>query len=336
MTDDRTRPELLQTGPMMPMIEAQLTEHFVVHRLDQGDPEALLNQVGPRIRAVATGVGSTGGGARRVTEALMSRLPKLEIVSNFGVGYDSVEAEAAGKRGIIVTNTPGVLDDEVADLTVALLLATIRRVPQADRHVREGKWPKGPFPLSPTLRDRSIGIVGMGRIGRAIAQRLAGFGRPIVYHTRRPVLGLHYHHYPDLLNMAQDVDVLIIIVPGGAETNNMIDAKVLKALGPDGVLINVARGSVVDEPALIEALQNGTIASAGLDVFSDEPHVPEALIAMDNVVLLPHVASATHVTRNAMGQLVVDNLLAWKAGQRPLTPVPETPVPDSYHSARTG
>lgn len=333
MTDDRTRPDLLQTGPLMPIIEAQLLEHFNVHRLDRDDAEAMLAEVGPRIRAVATGVGATGGGARRVTEALMARLPALEIVSNFGVGYDSVDAEAAGKRGVIVTNTPGVLDDEVADLTVALLLATIRRLPQADRYVREGKWTSGPFPFSATLRDRSIGIVGMGRIGRAIAQRLAGFGRPIVYHTRRPVIGLHYHHYPDLLNMAQDVDVLVLIVPGGAETNNMINAKVLKALGPNGVLINVARGSVVDEPALIEALQNGTIAAAGLDVFADEPRVPEALIAMDNVVLLPHIASATHVTRNAMGQLVVDNLLAWKDGQRPLTPVPETPVPDVYPEA---
>lgn len=320
------RPELLQTGPMMAMVEAQLKQHFTVHRLDAPDAERVLAEAGPRIRAVATGVGSTGGGVRRVTAMLMDRLPALEIVSNFGVGYDAVDAEEAGRRGVVVTNTPGVLDDEVADLTIALLLATIRRLPQAERHLRAGKWPSGGFPLSPTLRDRTIGIVGMGRIGKAIGRRLEGFGRPIAYHSRRPAEGVPYAHYPDLITLARDVDALIVIVPGGPETNNMINAEVLEALGPHGVLINVARGSVVDEPALIKALQDGTIASAGLDVFADEPNVPEALIALDNVVLLPHVASATQVTRDAMGQLVVDNLLAWFAGEPPLTPVPETPV----------
>lgn len=320
------RPDLLQTGPMMGMIEAQLNEHFTVHRLDAPDAEATLSEIGPRIRAVATGVGSTGGGARRVTEALMARLPALEIVANFGVGYDSVDAEAAGRRGVVVTNTPGVLDDEVADLTIGLLLATIRQIPQAERHLREGKWPAGGFPLTATLRDRTLGIVGMGRIGRAIARRLEGFGRPIAYHSRRPVADVPYTHYPELVALARDVDALIVIVPGGAETDRMINAEVLAALGPKGVLINVARGSVVDEPALVKALEDGTIAAAGLDVFANEPHVPEALIGRDNVVLLPHVASATHVTRNAMGQLVVDNLLAWAAGKPVLTPVPETPV----------
>ncbi|MCJ8144829.1 2-hydroxyacid dehydrogenase [Ancylobacter sp. A5.8] len=325
MSDAENRPDLLQTGPMMPMIEAQLAEHFTVHRLDAPDADSLLAQLGPRIRAVATGVNSTSGGKTRVTGALMAKLPALEIVANFGVGYDAVDVADAAARGVIITNTPGVLDDEVADLSVALLLATLRRVPQADRFIREGKWPKGSFPFSATLRDRTIGIVGMGRIGQTIAKRLEGFGRPIAYHSRRPVPGLAYAHYPELIAMARDVDALIVIVPGGPATQNMIDAQVLAALGPNGVLINVARGSVVDEPALIKALQDGTIASAGLDVFADEPNVPEALRAMDNVVLLPHIASATHVTRNAMGQLVVDNLLAWKAGKPPLTPVPETP-----------
>ncbi|WP_371347498.1 2-hydroxyacid dehydrogenase [Ancylobacter sp. IITR112] len=321
-----SRPDLLQTGPMMGMIEAQLNEHFTVHRLDAPDAEAMLAEFGPRIRAVATGVGSTGGGARRVTDALMARLPALEIVANFGVGYDSVDAAAAGRRGVVVTNTPGVLDDEVADLTIGLLLATIRQIPQAERHLREGKWLAGGFPLSATLRDRTIGIVGMGRIGRAIARRLEGFGRPIAYHSRRPVADVPYTHYPELVALARDVDVLILIVPGGAETDRMVNAEILAALGPKGVLINVARGSVVDEPALVAALENGTIAAAGLDVFADEPHVPEALVGMSNVVLLPHIASATHVTRDAMGQLVVDNLLAWAQGRPVLTPVPETPV----------
>ncbi|MCB4770706.1 2-hydroxyacid dehydrogenase [Ancylobacter sp. Lp-2] len=319
------RIELLQTGPLMPMIEAQLTEHFVVHRLDGPDGDAVLVQAGPRIRAVATGVGATA--RRRVTAELMDALPQLEIVSNFGVGYDSVDAPAAGKRGVVVTNTPGVLDDEVADLSLALTLAAIRRLPQAERHLRAGKWPAGAYPLTATLRDRSIGIVGMGRIGKAIARRLEGFGRPIAYHSRRPAEGVDYPHYPDLLALARDVDTLIVIVPGGAATDRMINAEVLAALGPRGVLINVARGSVVDEEALIAALQDGTILAAGLDVFAHEPNVPEALIALDNVVLLPHVASATQLTRDAMGQLVVDNLLAWAAGQPPLTPVAETPWP---------
>ncbi|MBS9479282.1 2-hydroxyacid dehydrogenase [Ancylobacter radicis] len=322
---DSSRPELLQTGPMMAMIEEQLGEHFIVHRLDRDGAAEMLAEAGPRIRAVATGVGSTAGGANRVTEALLARLPQVEIVANFGVGYDAVDVQAAAARGIVVTNTPGVLDDEVADLSIGLLLATVRRIPQADRFLRAGQWPKGPFPFSPTLRDRTIGIVGMGRIGQAIARRLAGFGRPVAYHSRRPVEGLPYPHYPALLDLAAAVDVLIVIVPGGPETDRMINAPVLAALGPTGILINVARGSVVDEPSLIDALQSGTIAAAGLDVFADEPNVPEALIAMDNVVLLPHVASATHVTRNAMGQLVVDNLLAWRDGREPLTPVPETP-----------
>jgi len=331
---ETSRPDLLQTGPMMPMIEAQLSQHFTVHRLDQGDADQLLDAVGGRIRAVATGVGSTAGGKRRVTGELLARLPKVEIVANFGVGYDAVDVEAAATRGIVVTNTPGVLDDEVADLTIGLLLATIRQIPQAERHLRAGLWPKGGFPLTGTLRDRTIGLVGMGRIGQAIARRLAGFGRPIAYHSRRPVEGLPYAHYPDLLALARDVDVLIAIIPGGPETTNLINADVLSALGPTGVFINVARGSVVDEPALIRALQEGTIASAGLDVFAHEPNVPAELMALDNVVLLPHVASATHVTRNAMGQLVVDNLLAWREGREPLTPVPETPVPEKLLSAR--
>ncbi|MCK0198948.1 2-hydroxyacid dehydrogenase [Ancylobacter sp. 6x-1] len=326
MASDDSRPDLLQTGPLMPMIERQLDTHFRVHRLDGPQGAAILDTVAPHIRAIATGVGASGA-RNNVTAALMDRLPKLEIVSNFGVGYDSVDAVAAGARGIVVTNTPGVLDDEVADLAVALTLSAVRRLPQAERYLRAGKWPQGGFPFSPTLRDRSIGIVGMGRIGQAIARRLEGFDRPIAYYTRRPVEGLAYAYEPDLIALARKVDVLIVIVPGGASTHHMIDAAVLEALGPNGILVNVARGSVVDEPALVKALQDGTILAAGLDVFEHEPNVPAELIALDNVVLLPHVASATHMTRNAMGQLVVDNLTRWFGGEPPLTPVPETPVP---------
>lgn len=314
--------EILQTGPMMAMIERQLAAHFHVHRLDRDDAAALA-RAAPRIRAVAT----AAGGGLGVDRALIARLPALEIVANFGVGYDAVDVGAAAERGIVVTNTPGVLDDEVADLAVALVLATVRRLPQADRFLREGRWTSAAFPLTGSLRDRSIGIVGLGRIGRAIAGRLAAFGRPLAYHARNPVADVPWRHYADLRQMAHAVDILVVIVPGGAATRHLIDRPVLEALGPSGILINVARGSVVDEAALIRALGDGTIAAAGLDVFADEPDVPEALRRMDNVVLLPHVASATHFTRNAMGQLVVDNLLAWSQGRPPLTPVPETPWP---------
>jgi len=258
---------------------------------------------------------------------LMEKLPKLEIVANFGVGYDSVDVKWAGEHGIVVTNTPDVLNDEVADTTLALLLQTVRQLPQAERYLRAGKWLEKPFPLSHTLRDRTIGIVGMGRIGKAIARRIESFGVPIVYHSRKPAAGVSYKHYPDLVAMARAVDVLVVIVPGGAGTKNMINAEVLKALGPNGILINVARGSVVDEPALIEALKSKTILSAGLDVFAEEPRVPKELIEMEHVVLLPHVGSASHHTRRAMGQLLVDNLASWAKGAGPLTPVPETPWP---------
>jgi lactate dehydrogenase-like 2-hydroxyacid dehydrogenase len=237
------------------------------------------------------------------------------------------------ERGIIVTNTPQVLDDEVADLTVGLLLATVRRLPQADRYLREGHWLRGPFPLSPTLRTRTVGMIGMGRIGRKIARRISAFDVPVVYHARGAKPELPWRHYGDLLTMARDVDTLIAIVPGGAGTRHMVNAEVLRALGPEGILINVARGSVVDEPALISALQSGTILGAGLDVFADEPRVPQALVELDNVVLVPHVGSATHHTRGIMGQLVVDNLVSWFQGKGPITPVPETPWPKPHQRA---
>jgi len=315
--------DLLQTGSIPPFIEPQFDEHFTVHKLHKApDPKAFLREVAPRIRGVAT------FGAIPIDAEFMQKLPKLEIVANMGVGYDSVDARWAGEHGIVVTNTPGVLDDEVADTTIALLLNTLRQLPQSERYLRAGKWPEKNFPLTgSTLRNRTIGIIGMGRIGQAIAKRLEAFGRPIVYHSRNPAEGVSYRHYPDLVAMARDVDTLIAIVPGGPATKNMINRQVLEALGPDGVLINVARGSVCDEQALIEALRSKKILSAGLDVFADEPRVPKELIDMDHVVLFPHVASASIETRRAMGQLVVDNLRAWAAGKPPITPVPETPYP---------
>ena len=319
--------DLLQTGPIPPFIEPKFDEHFSVHKMHKApDPAAFLKNVAPKIRGVAT------FGAIPITADFMQKLPKLEIVANMGVGYDSVDAKWAGEHGIVVTNTPGVLDDEVADTTLALLLMTLRQLPQSERYLRAGKWTEKAFPLTTsTLRNRTVGMVGMGRIGQAIAKRIEAFGRPIVYHTRRPAAGVSYRHYPDLVAMARDVDTLIAIVPGGPATKNMINREVLEALGSNGVLINMARGSVVDEPALIEALRSKKILSAGLDVFADEPRVPNELIEMDHVVLLPHVASASIETRRAMGQLVVDNLRAWAAGKPPLTPVPETPYPPKGH-----
>ncbi|MDR6757920.1 lactate dehydrogenase-like 2-hydroxyacid dehydrogenase [Mycoplana sp. BE70] len=254
-------------------------------------------------------------------------LPNLEIIANFGVGYDGIDVGSAAARGIVVTNTPDVLNDEVADSAIALLLNTLRRFPDAESWLRKGRWERsGPFPLSKlTLRGRSVGIYGLGRIGLAIARRLVGFGVSISYHTRTRKSDAPYIYHPSLLGMAAAVDTLIAIVPKTPETYKAIDATVLSALGPDGVLINVGRGWTVDEQALAEALEAGTIAAAGLDVFQDEPHVPAALLAAPNTCLLPHVASASVATRDAMADLAADNLLAWFDSGRPLTPVPETP-----------
>lgn len=302
----------------MPDVERQLESIFHLHRASGANVNGALARHGATIRAIAT------RGRDRLDDEAFARLPVLEIVANFGVGYDSVDVASAARRGIVVTNTPGVLEDEVADFAVALLLATVRRLPQADRFVREGRWVRGNFPLGATLRDRTIGLLGMGRIGEKIARRLSAFDVPVVYHARaaRPV---PYRHHPDLVSMARDVDTLLAIVPGGPATRGLVGAAVLSALGPNGIFVNVARGSVVDEAALVEALRSGTILAAGLDVFADEPRVPQALLELDNVVLAPHVGSATHHTRGRMGRLVVDNLTSWFEGRGPVTPVPETP-----------
>jgi lactate dehydrogenase-like 2-hydroxyacid dehydrogenase len=314
--------EILVTDTLEAHALASLQILFDVHQLSGTEhDEPLLAEVGPRIRAVVRGSHSPVG------EALMARLPRLEIVANFGVGYDGVDVRAAAARGVIVTNSPGVLTEEVADTTLGLLLMTVRELSAAERHLRAGKWTEGPYPLSGSLRDRTVGMVGLGRIGLAIARRLDAMKVPVVYHARRAQPDVPYRYYPTLLAMAADVDTLIVIVPGGAETRHLIDAAVLGALGPRGVLINVARGSVVDETALVAALTNRTIQAAGLDVFAHEPHVPADLVALPSAVLLPHVGSASVHTRRAMGQLVVDNLRSWFEQGTPLTPVPETPWP---------
>lgn len=312
---------ILSMGEMVPAVDAALAQTFVVHQAGTDGILDIAAGFGDRIRGIAT------RGRQKTDAGLIASLPKLEVIANFGVGYDSVDLPAAIARGIIVTNTPDVLNEEVADFTVGLLLSTIRELPQADRFLRDGKWLRGAYPLTQTLRDRTIGIVGMGRIGQAIAKRVAAFGVPVVYHSRKPQAGVAYKYYADLKAMAADVDTLIAIVPGGAATKHMINADILETLGPRGILINVARGSVVDQNALIEALRNGVIHGAGLDVFTDEPNVPLPLLALPNVVLVPHVGSGTHHTRATMGNLVVDNLRSWFAGKGPVTPVRETPWP---------
>ena len=313
--------DLLMTGPAMPVIAERLEQAGTLHRYwTFADPEAELAAIADRIRILIATFHSP-----RIDAAFLARFPKLELVSSFGVGYDHIDAAAAASRGIVVTHTPGVLDAEVADTALALTLAAVRRLPQAERYLRAGKWLERPFPLSPSLHGRTMGILGLGRIGREIARRALAFGLEVVYHGRRPQDDAPYLYYPTLKSMAEACDILMVVAPGGASTRHIVDADVLKALGSNGVLVNVARGSLVDEASLIEALKDGTILAAGLDVFENEPQVPEALLALDNAVLLPHVGSASEATRLAMANLVVDNALDWMAGKGPRTPVPETP-----------
>ncbi|MFL6799646.1 MAG: 2-hydroxyacid dehydrogenase [Xanthobacteraceae bacterium] len=326
--------DVLMIGPARPVIAQGLASAFNVLDLpsDTQGKKDFFSKSGRSLRAIATSISS-----RRIDSELMEQLPRLEIISSFGVGYDHVDAAWAGAHGIIVTNTPDVLTEEVADTALGLLLCTVRELPQAERHLRAGKWANGDYPLSKaSLRTSTVGLVGMGRIARSIARRLDAVRVPVVYHARKPAQDVPYRHYPNLVEMAREVNILLVIVPGGAGTRNMIDDNVLAALGPEGILINMARGSVVDERALIDALKNKTIMSAGLDVYADEPNVPQELVALPNVVLFPHVGSASVATRAKMDQLVVDNLLAWKAGKPPLTPVPETPWPPPHARRNQG
>jgi len=315
--------DILLIGPPKPVIAKGLAAFNVIKLPAAADREKFFAATAPRLRAIACAATS-----ERIDGEFMRRLPRLEIVSSFGVGYDHVDAQWAGAHGITVTNTPDVLTEEVADTALGLLLCTVREFPQAERYLRAGQWRQKDYPLSKaTLRDRTVGLVGMGRIGQAIARRLDAMQVSVVYHSRRPAAGVSYQHYPALIDMARAVDVLLVITPGGKATGNLIDGEVLAALGPDGILVNMSRGSVVDENALIKALADKTILSAGLDVYANEPEVPPELIAIDHAVLFPHLGSASVATRERMDQLVVDNLVAWADGKPPLTPVPETPWP---------
>lgn len=317
------RPRILVPGKINPRVIERLPEMFETVRIERADPALVTAEM-----ADVAGIAVSG----RLPAELMDAFPKLEIVANFGVGYDGVDVDRAAARGIVVTNTPDVLNEEVADTAIGLLINTLRLLPQAEQWLRQGRWVRdGNFPLSPlSLRGRKVGLFGLGRIGLAIARRLEAFGLPIAYHTRTPREDVPFAYHSSLLSLAKSVDALIVIVPGTPSTAKAVNAEVLSALGPNGVVINVGRGSTVDEAALIAALQNGTIAGAGLDVFENEPHVPEALIALPNVSLLPHVASASVATRAAMADLVVDNLKAWFSTGRAMTPVAETPFERNF------
>jgi lactate dehydrogenase-like 2-hydroxyacid dehydrogenase len=305
--------EILQTHKLLASCEAGLAERFTVHKLHEAaEPATFLAEVGPRIRAIA-------GGA--VSADLIARLPALEVIANFGVGYDSIDTAAARAANVRVTNTPNVLNDAVAELTIGLMVALARRIPQADQFVRQGKWPNAGFGLFSELTGKTVGILGLGRIGKEIASRAQAMKMRVVYYGRKRQPSEPHVYYDNLTDMARDSDWLVIIAPGGKGTNGIVSRQVLEALGPKGRLVNVARGTLVDEAAMLEMLQNGGLGGAALDVFEKEPSVPEGFFALDNVVLSPHQGSATIQTRDAMGALVIANLDAHFAGEPLLSAV---------------
>ena len=318
MTQPSTRDvPVLIIGALLPSLQEAVETHFDATRFwELPDQDTWLAQNGERIKAIVT------SGALGASSEVIAKLPKLEAIFSFGVGYDSIAVDAARDRGIVVTNTPEVLDDCVADTAMALTLDVMRRYSEADRFLRAGQWPKGKFPLASKIGNKKIGIVGLGNIGEAIAKRATAFDMQVLYHNRKPKAGVAYQYYADLDAMITDCDVLVLAVPGGKSTEGLIDAKRLGLLGSKGFLVNIARGSVVDQAALIDALREGRIAGAGLDVYEDEPNVPQALIEMDSVVLLPHLASGTHETRQAMGDLVWSNIQGYYHNDRKvLTPI---------------
>ena len=299
--------DILQTHKLLASCEEALAKRYTVHKLHEAaDPEALLADLRDRVRGIAGG---------NVKPELMDKLPRLEIIANFGVGYDSIDTAAAKQRNIRVTNTPDVLNDAVAELTIGLMIALARRIPQADQYVRQGKWPGGAFPLLSELNGKTVGILGLGRIGKEIAVRAQAMRMRVVYHGRHRQEDQPFVYYDKLEDMARDSDWLVIIAPGGKGTERIVSRAVLEALGPQGYLVNMARGTLIDEPAMVEMLKAGTLGGAALDVFEKEPQVPTELLTLDNVVLSPHQGSATHQTRDKMGALVVANLDAHFAGE---------------------
>lgn len=299
--------EILQTQPLLASCEEALSARYVVHKLhDMSDKAGWLTENGARIRAHA------GSG---VQADLMVALPNLEIIASFGVGYDNIDIAAAKARNIRVTNTPDVLNDAVAELTIGLMISLARRIPQSDQFVRLGKWPNANFGLFSELTGKTVGILGLGRIGKEIATRAQAMKMRVVYYGRHHQKAMPHIYYDNLEDMARDSDWLVVIAPGGKGTEGIVSREVLEALGPKGCVVNVARGTLIDEKAMVELLQNGGLGGAALDVFENEPQVPAALFGLDNVVLSPHQGSATHQTRDAMGALLVANLERHFAGE---------------------
>jgi lactate dehydrogenase-like 2-hydroxyacid dehydrogenase len=305
-------------GPLLPALEQRIQQRYRIHRWwEAPDAARFLAQHGARVRGIVT------SGRFGATRELIEALPALEIIVSFGVGYDPIDMDTARARDVVVTNTPGVLDDCVADTALALMLGVSRRICELDRFVRAGRWKQASPGLGRKLGGRCCGILGLGNIGRQIARRAEAFGMDIAYHNRHPRQDVppHYRYCADLVSLARESDILVLALPGGAHTRHIVDADVLDALGSEGILVNVARGSVVDEAALVQALSTGRLAGAGLDVYEQEPDVPPALCAMEQVVLLPHVGSSTVETRQAMSDLFMANLDGWFERRRPLTPV---------------
>ncbi|MDR0226403.1 MAG: 2-hydroxyacid dehydrogenase [Burkholderiaceae bacterium] len=313
-----SRPRVLQIGKMpLPPLDAELAQAYEVHILsEQADPDRFLAEQGGQFEYVVTSAAM--GLSARVVDAL----PRLRFVSSFGVGFDALDRESLQRQGARVGYTPGVLDDCVADMAFALLLDAARGLSESDRFVRRGEWSRGRFGIRTRASGQRLGIFGMGRIGSTVARRAAGFDMEVAYHNRRPIEGSPHQYLPSLLELARWSDFLVITAAGGDGTRHLVNAEVLDALGPQGFLVNVARGSVVDEAALVTALQNRRIAGAGLDVFDDEPHPHPGLLALDNVVLAPHIASGTHETRRAMADLVLHNLAQFIATGEPVAEVP--------------
>ncbi|MBD9395065.1 2-hydroxyacid dehydrogenase [Acidovorax sp. ACV01] len=315
---ENSQPRILQIGRLpLPALEAELaTRYHVACLADQPDPASFLAAQGAEFTGVVT-TASIG-----LKAEVIAALPRLQVISSFGVGFDALDIGAAKARGVQVGYTPGVLNDCVADMAFALMLDVSRGIAASDRFVRRGEWPQARFALGTRVSGKRLGIVGMGRIGQAVAERASGFRMEVGYHNRRPAEGCPLSYFESLTALAQWADYLVLTVAGGTGTRHLVNRDVLNALGPNGYLINVARGSVVDEAALIEALTERRIAGAGLDVFENEPSVPDALMALDNVVLTPHTASATHETRRAMADLVLENLESFYARGSVRVPVP--------------
>ena len=299
--------DVLQTHKLLESCEKALAERFTVHKLHEAQNKAeLLNRIAPDVRAIAGG---------HVDANLIASLPKLELIANFGVGYDSIDTKAAKAAGVRVTNTPNVLNDAVAELTIGLMIALARRIPQADAYTRAGKWPAANYPLQRELTGKTVGILGLGRIGKEIAMRAQAMKMRVVYHGRKKQPNEPFAYHSDLTQMARESDWLVVIAPGGKDTQGMVSRQVLEALGPEGFLVNMARGTLIDQDAMVEMLVSGALGGAALDVFANEPEVPAELFGLDNVVLSPHQGSATGQTREAMGALVVANLEAHFAGE---------------------